>query len=220
MLFSVYWSHLWSRVEGDAVAHRYRLTPAPDQQLVLLEHCSHARFVWNLAYELSTWGTRETYGEAKRRIRDDGTTYIHQKKRPVRPLPKLAEQCRMLTEARAEFDWLRAGSSSVQAQALRDFDRAMRAFLDPENPAGHPKPRRKRGAQGFVIRDAKARRVSRHVGAIFVPKAGWVRFRWSQPLPAKLGITRVTLHGPHHREGHRPAQGLGREDLYPPSARA
>ena len=89
------------------------------------------------------------HGEASRRKRDD-TLYVHQKRRPVRPLPGLAAQCAMLTEARAEFDWLRAGSSS--AQALRDFDKAMAAFLDPANPAGHPKPRSKPGSQRFVRR--------------------------------------------------------------------
>jgi putative transposase len=30
---------------------RFRLLPTPAQQLVLLEHCRHARFVWNLAVE-------------------------------------------------------------------------------------------------------------------------------------------------------------------------
>jgi putative transposase len=176
------------------MAHRYRLTQSAGQEAILREHCAHARLVWNLAWELSQWGTRETYGEASRRTRDDGTTYVHQKRRPVRPLPKFAEQCAMLAEARAEFAWLGAGSSSVQQAALRDFDKAMAAFLDPGNPAMPPKPRSKRGTQGFVIRDSNARRVSRNVGEVFVPKCGWVRFRWSCDLPAgKLGQARVTV---------------------------
>jgi hypothetical protein len=91
------------------MAHRYRLTPASDQEVVLREHCAHARFVWNLAFELSQWGTLETYGEATRRERADGTGYARQKRRPVRPRPGLAAQCRMLTEARAEYEWLREG---------------------------------------------------------------------------------------------------------------
>jgi putative transposase len=35
--------------------------------------------------------------------------------------------------------------------------------------------------------------VSRHWGEVFVPKCGWVRFRWSRPLPANPGMARVTL---------------------------
>jgi putative transposase len=175
------------------MAHRYRLTPASDQEVVLREHCAHARFVWNLAFELSQWGTLETYGEAARRERADGTGYAHQKRRPVRPRPGLAAQCRMLTEARAGYEWLREGSRPVQDQALRDFDRAMCAFCDPGNRARHPAPRTKRGGQGFVIRDTSARRVSRNVGEVRVPKCGWVRFRWSRDLPAEPGVARVTL---------------------------
>ncbi|MFC7567473.1 helix-turn-helix domain-containing protein [Actinomadura namibiensis] len=30
---------------------RYRLQPTPIQEAALLEHCRHARFVWNLAVE-------------------------------------------------------------------------------------------------------------------------------------------------------------------------
>jgi putative transposase len=175
------------------MAHRYRLTPTPGQETVMREHCAHARFVWNLAWELSQWGTPETYGEASRRTREDGTSYIHQKRRPVRPRPDFAAQAAMLTEARAGFAWLGAGSSSVQAQALRDFDKALSAFFDPANPAAHPVPRTKRGSQRFVIRDTKARRVSRNAGEVYVPKSGWVRFRWSRDLPGAPGMTRVTL---------------------------
>jgi hypothetical protein len=34
-----------------AVMSRFRLLPTPAQQVVVLEHCRHARFVWNLAVE-------------------------------------------------------------------------------------------------------------------------------------------------------------------------
>jgi len=176
------------------MAHRYRMTPDAGQELVMRDrHCADARFVWNLACELSTWGTPETYGDATRRARADGTTYLRQKHRPVRPLPNLAGQCRMLAEARQESGWLAAGSSSVQQAALRDFDRAWSAFLDPANPARRPGFRSKHGTQGFTVRDVKVRRVSRKHGEVFVPKCGWVRFRWSRDLPAKPGQARVTL---------------------------
>jgi IS605 OrfB family transposase len=90
--------------------------------------------------------------------------------------------------------WLAEGSSSIQQQALRDFDKAMAAFFDKNNPAGKPSFRSKRGTQGFVIRDTKVRRVNRRWGEVRVPKCGWVRFRWTRALPAKLGMARVTLN--------------------------
>ncbi|MCW2946638.1 MAG: Mobile element protein [Actinoallomurus sp.] len=77
---------------------RYRLQPTPAQQQALLEHCAHARFVWNLAVEQ------------------------HAHWRPGRKsAPGFAEQCRQLTQARAEFAWLAGGSVIVQQQALKDF---------------------------------------------------------------------------------------------------
>ncbi len=37
------------------------------------------------------------------------------------------------------------------------------------------------------------RRVSSHVGQVWVPKAGWMRFRWSRAVPAGAKSYRVTM---------------------------
>ena len=37
------------------------------------------------------------------------------------------------------------------------------------------------------------RRVSRHVGQVWVPKVGWVRFRWSRAVPPDVKSYRVTM---------------------------
>ena len=151
------------------MAIRNRLCPTPGQQPTLREHCAHARRVWNLAVEQQSWW-RPGRGSA----------------------PSSAERYRQLTEARQAEPWLGAGSSSVQRQALRDFDRALAAFFDRANPARRPGYRSSRATQGFVIRDTKVRRISRRWGEVHVPKCGWVRFRWTRPLPGKLGMARVT----------------------------
>jgi putative transposase len=151
-------------------AVRNRLYPAPEQEQVLMRHCDHARYVWNLAVEQQSWWWPGR-GSA----------------------PGPAERQRQLTEARSAEPWLAEGSSSVQQQALRDFDRAMAAFFDRKNPAGKPRFRGKRRNQGFVIRDVKTRRVSRRWGEVLMPKCGWVRFRWTRALAAKPGMARVTL---------------------------
>ena len=154
------------------MSYRYRLTPTPKQEAIMREHCAHARFVWNLAVEQQSWW------------------------RPGRvSAPGHYERKRQLTGARAAEPWLAAGSSSVQQQALCDFDNAMNAFFDKKNPAGKPSFRSKRGTQGFVIRDTKARRLNRRWGAVHVPKLGWVRFRWSRAVPEKLGMSRVNCDG-------------------------
>ncbi|GAA4519974.1 hypothetical protein GCM10023191_096200 [Actinoallomurus oryzae] len=85
---------------------RFRLQPTPAQEEALLEHCAHARYVWNLACEQ------------------------HQHWRPGRAsAPGYVKQCRQLTEARREFAWLAAGSQTVQQQALRDFAQAVANFF-------------------------------------------------------------------------------------------
>ena len=152
---------------------RYRLLPIPAQQAVLRDHCGHARYVWNLAVEQhSHWHPGR--GNA----------------------PGYLEQCRQLTQARAENPWLAAGSQTVQQQALRDFGRAMKAFFDPANPAGRPSWRKAGRNEGFRIvgRGGQwdVRRVSRKVGQVWVPKAGWVRFRWSRAVPPGAKSYRVT----------------------------
>jgi putative transposase len=153
---------------------RYRLLPTPAQEAVLRDHCGHARYVWNLAVEQ------------------------HCHWRPGRKgAPGYLEQCRQLTAARAEHPWLAAGSQTVQQQALRDFAQAMAAFFDPGNPARRPSWRKAGRHEGFRIvgrgRQWDVRRVSRKAGQVWVPKAGWVRFRWSRAVPPDAKSYRVTM---------------------------
>jgi transposase len=174
-----------------SVAVRNRLYPDSAQEAVLRDHAAQARFMWNLAVEQQSWW------------------------RPGRgSVPGSAERQRQLAEAREAEPWLAAGSSSVQQQALRDFDRALSAFFDKASPVGRPRYRSaRRGVQGFVIRDTKARRLSRHWGAVHVPKLGYVRFRWTRPLPGKLCMARVTLDsdGRWHVSFPAPQPGVARK---------
>jgi putative transposase len=108
------------------------------------------------------------------------------------------EQCRQLTAARAEYPWLAAGSQTVQQQALRDFAGAMAAFFDPNNPAGRPSWRKAGRNEGFRIVGRRGqqwdvRRLSQKTGEVWVPKVGWVRFRWSRPVPPGVTSYRVTM---------------------------
>jgi putative transposase len=153
----------------------YRLLPTPTQRVMLRDHCAHARYVWNLAVEQ------------------------HAHWRPGRMgAPGYLEQCRQLTQARAEHPWLAAGSQTVQQQALRDFAQAMAAFVDPQNPAKRPTWRKAGRDEGFRVvgrsgRQWDLRRLSRNIGEVWVPKAGWVRFRWSRPVPPGVKSYRVRM---------------------------
>jgi putative transposase len=155
---------------------RYRLYPTSTQEAVLRSHCSHARFVWNLACEQHSWW------------------------HPGRAAaPGWTEHCRQLTEARGEFSWLRAGSQMVQQQALRDFAQAVSNHVRGSH--GRPRWRKAGQHEGFrvvAIKPGNTRRLSRKTGEIWVPKVGWVRFRWSRPLPEGTKSYRITMD----RAGH------------------
>jgi putative transposase len=127
--------------------------------------------VWNLAVEQQHW-------------------------QPGRKAPGYIEQAAQLTEARAEYAWLRAGSQTVQQQALRDFAQAMRNFF-----AGtHRRPRwRKAGMhEGFrqvAVKPQHIERLNRRFGRVWVPKVGWLRFCLSRPVPEGVKSYRVTRDG-------------------------
>jgi putative transposase len=148
---------------------RYRLLPTAEQAVVLAEHCRHARYVWNLAVEQQRhW-------------------------QPGRQAPGYIEQCAQLTAARAEYDWLAAGSQTVQQQALRDFAQAMRNFFT----GTHSRPTwRKAGAhEGFrqvAVKSRHVERLNRRFGRVWVPKVGWVRFLLSRAVPEGVKSYRVT----------------------------
>jgi putative transposase len=148
---------------------RFRLLPTPAQQVVLLEHCRHARYVWNLAVEQQQlW-------------------------QPGHRPPRFNEQSAQLTEVRAEYDWLAAGSYTVQQQALRDFEQAMRNFF----ARTHRRPSwRKAGVhEGFRqvgVKQSHVEKLNRRYGRVWVPKVGWVRFRWTRAVPAGVRSYRIT----------------------------
>jgi transposase len=149
---------------------RYRLHPAPDQVPMLAEHCQQARALWNVCVEQQSY-------------------YVRGGTRP----PGRAERYRQLTEARAESDWLRKGSVTVQQQALRDFDQALANFFR----GTHRKPRfRKRGlSESFRVvgKDARVEKLNRKWSRCWVPKLGWVRFRRTRDLPPGVRSYRIIM---------------------------
>jgi putative transposase len=117
--------------------------------------------VWNLAVEQQSWW------------------------RPGRTsAPGWVEQCRQLSAARHEHQWLAAGSVMIQQQALRDHAQAMTRFFSGTH--GRPTWRKAGRDEGFrivALRPGSVRRLNRRTGQVYVPKVGWVRFRWSRAVP-------------------------------------
>lgn len=149
------------------MAHKYRMYP--DDDTMLWKHANDARAVWNVALESFNLLPRT-----------DFTTWTRQ-----------------LADARAEFDWLGEGSSSVQQAALRDLHQALKNWWDTPAHFGRPTWRSyRKGHNGFLIRDLTVEKLNRKWGRVKVPKLGWVKFRLSRPLPTGVKSARVT-----HRAG-------------------
>jgi transposase len=117
--------------------------------------------VWNLAVEQQSW-------------------WRLGRKRP----PSWVEQCRQLSAARKEHPWLAAGSVVVQQQALRDHAQAMaNYFYGTHHKPTWRKAGRDEGFRIVAVKPGHVRRLNRKVGQVYIPKAGWVRFRWSRTVP-------------------------------------
>ena len=148
----------------------YRLETTPQQESILPRHCSDARYVWNLCVEQEN-GYRPGRGK----------------------MPGFAGRCRQLTEARADNAWLAGGSVTVQQQAVRDHQQAMANFF--AGTCRRPTWRKAGQDEGFrivAVQPGDVRRLNRNHAAVKVPKAGWVRFRWSRPVPDGVKSFRVT----------------------------
>ncbi len=113
---------------------------------------------------------------------------------PGRQSPGYNEQCAQLTAARAEYDWLAAGSQTVQQQALRDFAQAMCNFFH----GTHRRPTwRKAGThEGFRqvgVKPRHIKRLNRRCGQVWIPKVGWVKFRRTRTIADTVKSYRVTV---------------------------
>lgn len=168
--------------------------PTSEQSGIMLDHCAHARYVWNLAVE------QHAHWYKGRRV-----------------APGFAEQCRQLTEARRDNAWLAAGNADVQQQALKDFARAKNARF--ASGFGEPRWRRKHVHEGFRVigtdrvpefapdgspklnargkqvmgRLVVVRKLNRTWAQVKVPGCGWVRFRLTRRKLPEAKTFRVTF---------------------------
>jgi putative transposase len=139
---------------------RFRLYPSAAQEVLLLEQCAHARYVWNLGLEQRLmW------------------------RRWKGPTAGFNAQAAQLTEARVSEPWLAAGSHMVQLQALRDLDQGWQRFFN----GTHRRPRWRKAGQDEGLRivgpqAVRVRQDNRARSSVLVPKIGWVWFKRSRAL--------------------------------------
>lgn len=145
------------------MGRRYRLYPTIVQEQVLTGWGHAARALWNVAL-------------AQR------VHVYEQRGRSVRAV----EQCRYLTEARAESEltWLAELPAQAGQQVLRHLDAAFDDFFNSGHLARFP-AFKKRGHRLSVPLPGQAvetRKLNRHWAEVRLPKLGWVRFRLSRAV--------------------------------------
>jgi putative transposase len=147
-------------MKADA-GRRYRLYPTLGQAERLTGWGHTCRAVWNVAL------SQRQFVYAQR-----GVTL------------RASRQCRQLTEARAELDWLADLPAQAAQQVLAHLDRAYDNWWKPNWPAGPPrfKKRSRTLSVPFPGQAVAVRKLNRRWAQVRLPKLGWVRFRLSRPL--------------------------------------
>jgi putative transposase len=143
------------------MGRRYRLYPTLGQAERITGWGHTCRAVWNVALAQRQF----VYAQRGTRLR-------------------AAVQCRHLTQARAELDWLADLPAQSAQQVLAHLDRAYDNWWDPEHPTGPPrfKKRRDKLSVPFPGQAVAVRKLNNRWAEVRLPKLGWVRFRLSRQV--------------------------------------
>ena len=141
----------------------FALRPTTDQAAALDRTAGVCRLIWNLALE-----QRVNHWRQYQRSTGDNLNYV--------------TQARQLKDLRAEFDWIKEVSQTVQQRALKDLDTAFSRFF--RGQGGFPKFKRKSGSSGFSYsgRDCSIERINKRWAKIKTPKMGWIKFRITRDI--------------------------------------
>ncbi|WP_329465172.1 RNA-guided endonuclease InsQ/TnpB family protein [Streptomyces sp. NBC_01431] len=152
-------------VSSADAGRKYRLYPTPAQAERLQRWGHTCRAVWNLALEQRIY----VYRQRGRCLRAD-------------------EQCRYLTQARRDLDWIGELPSQALQQILRHLDRAYDNFWNMNHSARFPRFK-KRSARLSIPLPGQAVRVARvnqKWALVRIPKLGEVKVRLSRVLGGEV----------------------------------
>lgn len=145
-------------------ARRYRLYLTPDQEARAAATAGACRAVFNAALEQRQSAYRLT-GRS----------------------PGYTSQCRDLTDARREIEWLAEAPAQALQQSLRDLNGAFERFFAGQGR--YPRFRSKGARESFRLpqgRDIAVRRLNRRWGEVRLAKLGWSRFRFTRPVGGQV----------------------------------
>ncbi|MDX5311135.1 MAG: transposase [Rhodococcus sp. (in: high G+C Gram-positive bacteria)] len=146
---------------GEVVRYNYRLRPGRLAERALLDEWHRCRFLWNEAVHQQKSGARPTFGKLSR----------------------------LLTRARQQSSWLRAGSQVAQQQTLRTYARALD---DSFRITGRGRPRCKARKKALPTLEYTRRGFTLREGRLVLAKGVSVPVVWSRELPSEPSSVRIT----------------------------
>lgn len=153
--------------------YKFRLKPSDEQASRLAQQAGACRFVYNLALE-----QRRDHWRPGRRF-------------------SAAQQCKELSQLRAEVEWLADVHGHALIQALRDLDRAFINFFDGR--AAYPTPRVRGMHDSFRVPQDKncirVRRLNANWSAVKLPKLGWIKYRSHRKIEGEICNATVSRKG-------------------------
>ena len=94
------------------------------------------------------------------------------------------QQSQLLTEARADFDWVADLPAQAAQAAVHDLDLAYDNWWNPDHPAGPPAYEKRSSKLRFSLpgQAVDVRHINRKWSEVWIPKLGWRRFRRHRPV--------------------------------------
>lgn len=145
-------------------AHKYRLYPNQEQEVLLSKHFGHCRFLWNLALETKT------------------NAYLSAKVNYSR-----FDLQKQLVDLKKECEWLKEVNSQSLQSVLQNLDLAYKKFF---KGAGFPKFKSKHNKQSFHI----PQNVKVEDGRLVIPKfkKNGIKIKLHRPLEGEIKSATVS----------------------------
>ncbi len=159
------------------------------------------------------------WGHTRRAIRNLGVEHRQIAYRMTGRTLWSGDQDADLTELRSCLDWVADFPAQAAQQALDDVDQAYRNWWNPNHPAGPPTFERRSSRLSFRLpgQAVEVRYLNRKWSEVWVPKAGWVRFRRHRPLDGVVRSATFTFTPP---TGWRVSFGIAAKTIHaPPNAK-
>ena len=146
----------------ETVRYTYRLRPGAMAERALLDEWHRCRFLWNEAVHQQRAGNKPTF----------------------------CRLSKMLTQARAQFPWLREGSQVAQQQTLRTYAQSLDHSFKVK---GRRKPVARKRKVALPTLGYTVNGFSIRAGRLILPKGISLPVVWSRELPGAASSVRVYL---------------------------